>query len=188
LKKLIKISLVFLIGLSGCVTPEPEIRYMQSYNKPPGFQSYIQGANYKLWYNDKLYDKFIEIDKESYIWKEMQKSSPGFSLDRFFSDPKNGVMLYITKSHYKWNYKKYIEYLKNISYFILIESDKRMVNSKNAFYFQIRGTIDDNNVIINIYHINDVSDSFQLMISCPEHKYEEFKKDIQNALNGIEVY
>ena len=47
MKKFVHIFLISLFLLAGCATPQPEIRYYKSYNKPPHFDSYIQGDGYK---------------------------------------------------------------------------------------------------------------------------------------------
>jgi len=185
--RLIKLILTGLIFLTGCATPEPEIRYLQSFNKPPEFNSYIQGDNYKLWYNREFHAQFMEIEKGSTEWKSWQESMGTTSLDRAFYNRESGVIWMIAKNRYKMPYDKIVNNLKKSSDATLIESDQRMVNNKPVLYVRIFRKYNDNDIMMGAYYINSDSGLLFIAIGCLEEDYGKFKKNIQDALNGIEV-
>jgi hypothetical protein len=187
MKKSIPIFLISLFLIGGCATPQPEIRYYQSYNRPPEFESYIQGDGYKLWYDKELHSQFIELEKGSTEWEALQKSVGTHSLDHVFYNRESGVGCMITKNRYKISYDKILNNAKKLSATALIKSDQRMVNNTPVLYIRFLNKMDGNNVILSTYYINSDSGLLTLTIACPKDSYGEYRKMIQDALNGIEV-
>lgn len=187
MKKFIPLFLISLILLAGCATPQPEIRYYKSYNKPPHFDSYIQGDSYTIWYSKDLEEHFVEIEKGTNEWQSLQKEIGIFTLQHAFYNRESGICAVIAKHRYKSSYDKVLDNVKKSSVFSLIESDQRMVNNSPALYIRYFIKEGGNNMIVSAYHINTDLGTLMFLIACLEDEYGEYRKMIQDALNGIEV-
>lgn len=187
MQKLIIVFLISLLFLAGCVTPQPETRYYQSYNKPPNFDSYIQGNGYKLWYSEDHQKRFVELAKEAPEWQSMQKQMGSALLEHVFIDRVRGFYIVIAKNRYKTSYDKILQRAKKSSEATLIESDQRMVNSIPVLYVRMLVKIDINKAIACLYWINTDSGILLFGILCPEDEYGENREMIQHALNGIVI-
>ena len=184
MKKIFLILLTLLIV--GCAT-QPEIRYYQSYNRSPEFESYIQGDGYKLWYDKEIHAQFIEPEKDSTDWKTVQKSMSSFLIDHLFYNRGSGIICVIAKNRYKIPYDKTLNHVKKSSDATIIESDQRMVNNTPVLYIRSFAKKDGNNIMLSTYYINSDSGMLVFIILCPEDSYGKYRKGIEEALNGIEL-
>ncbi|MFC1578407.1 hypothetical protein ACFL36_05285, partial [Thermodesulfobacteriota bacterium] len=180
---------LLIILIIGCVS-QPEIRYYKSYNRSPEFKSFIQGDSYKLWYDERIHSQFIEFEKDSAEWKAFQKKWGTFSLDHYFYNRISGIFFIIAKNRYKQSYDKMLKrFKKNIRSINLtiIESDQRMVNNAPVLYIRFFGKEDGTNMMLSAYFINYDSGMLLIMIAGPEDEYGEHRKEIEEAMNGIEL-
>jgi hypothetical protein len=184
MKRLVLFFLVLLI--LGCAT-ESEVHDYEHYNKSPGFDSFIQGDGYKLWYDKEFRALFTEAEKGSIEWKVLQKFMGNAPIDRAFINSKSGFMAVIGKFRYKIPYDKMLKIAKKSSTPAIIESDLRIVNSKLVLYMRSFAEKNDTRTMVSTYYINIDAGSLLFMIGCSNEDYKKYRIMILKTLNSIEV-
>lgn len=89
--------ILLTILVVGCVT-QPEVRYYKSYNRSPEFKSFIKEDSYTIWYDENIRSLFIEFEKDSFDWKDVQKNLGTSTLDHLFYNRERGIFCVIAKN------------------------------------------------------------------------------------------
>jgi hypothetical protein len=172
----------------GPIKTQNEVRPTQLFFKSQDYDQFIQGENYKIWYS-KNFAGFREIKKGSKEWDHSQEimKKKNVILDKLLFFRESGIVFLICKSNHLLTYDEVLTNSK-ISNSKILETDQRMVNNKLAFYFETLNGNSGNKIISSIYDFKTDSEMLSFGILIPEEKYEKYRLEIENLLNGIEVY